>query len=152
MKEAETQPNSGWSVELVDDDIYKWEIKIWEFDKDSPLAKEMITYNKKHGVNSVTMRFYFPQDYPISAPLVHIVTPKLVGGYIHGGGLCMSILMQGWAAAIVPESLLLQVRQLFMEGNVRISNINKVEFYSEQEARQGFQAVKSAHANDKSFE
>jgi hypothetical protein len=50
----------------------------------------------------------------------------------------MSTLMQGWAAGITPECLIIQIRQLFMEGNVRIANINKVEFYSEQEARQGF--------------
>lgn len=54
----------------------------------------------------------------------------------------MSILMQGWAPGITPESLLLQVRQLFMEGNVRINNINKKEWYTEEEARAGFNSVK----------
>lgn len=54
----------------------------------------------------------------------------------------MNILMQGWAPGIVPEALLLQIRQLFMEGNVRINNVNKKEFYSEQEAKSGFNMAK----------
>lgn len=60
--------------------------------------------------------------------------------------------MQGWAAGIVPESLILQIRQLLIEGVARISNINKVEFWGEKEARGGFASAKQAHANDKSFE
>jgi hypothetical protein len=39
-----------------------------------------------------------------------------------------------------------------MEGGVRINNINKVEYYSEKEAREGFKSVADAHKNDKSFE
>jgi len=150
-KKAEEKGELSFSVELVDDDLYKWEIKLSEFDPASPLAKDLEQYNKKHGVKDVTLRFYFPQNYPLSAPLVHVVTPKLTGGYIFSGGLCMSILMQGWAPGITPESLVMQIRQLFMEGNVRIANINKVEFYSEQEARQGFGFALTAHKNDKNF-
>jgi len=150
-KDAEAKGDLSFSMELIDDDLYKWELKLSEFDPESQLAKDLVLYNKKHGVNFLTLRFYFPVDYPVTAPLVHIVTPKLVGAFISGGGLCMSILMQGWSSAITPESLLLHVRQLFMEGNVRINNINKVESYSEVEARQGFLSVKSAHANDPSF-
>jgi len=151
-KDAEAKGELSFSVELIDDDLYKWEIKLFEFDKDSQFAKQLEQYNKKHGVNYVTLRFYFPGDYPLKAPLVHIVTPKLVGSYIFGGGLCMSILMQGWAPGIVPESLVLQTRQLLMEGGVRINNVNKVESYSEKEARDGFKMAQSAHAQDKSFE
>jgi len=151
-KEAEEKGELGLKVELIEDDLYKWEIKLSEFDPESELAKDLEKYNKKHGVKDLTLRFYFPQDYPLSPPLVHVVTPKLTGGYIFQGGLCMNILMQGWAPGISPESLILQIRQVFMEGNARINNINKVEFYSEQEARQGFHSVKSAHANDKTFE
>jgi len=131
-KEAEAKGELAFTVELLEDDLYRWEIKLSEFDPDSQLAKDLVQYNKKHNVNDVTIRLYFPDDYPLTAPLVHVVTPKLTGSYIFSGGLCMSTLMQGWAAGITPESLVLQIRQLFMEGNIRISNINKVEFYSEQ--------------------
>lgn len=88
----------------------------------------------------------------LSAPFVHVVTPKVVGGYVFSGGLCASVLMQGWAAGIIPESLILQIRQLLTEGGARINNINKEEFWGEKEARDGFKMAKTAHANDKSFE
>jgi len=152
MKEAEKKGEIGASAELIDDDLYRWEIKLFEFDKESTLAKDLAQYNKNHGINFLTLRFYFPPDYPLKAPFVHVVTPKIVGGYVSSGGLCMSILMQGWAPGITPESLILQIRQLFMEGGARIGNINKVEQYGEQEARQGFASVAAAHSKDKSFE
>jgi ubiquitin-protein ligase len=151
IKEAEAKGDLGMSVELLDDDMYRWEIKLSEFDKNSQLAKDLVQYNQKHGIDYITMRFYFPDDYPLTAPMVHIVSPRLTGPYIFSGGLCMNILMQGWAPGIVPESLVLQIRQLFMEGNIRIQNINKKEFYSEQEARQGFHTAQNAHKNDKNF-
>jgi len=152
MKEAQTKGEIGASAELIDDDLYRWEVKLFEFDPESTLAKDLAQYNNKHGINYLTLRFYFPPDYPITAPLVHIVTPKLIGGYVHNGGLCMSILMQGWAPGISPESLILQIRQLFMEGNARISNVNKIECFTEKEARDGFAMVAAAHSKDKSFE
>jgi len=142
IKQAEAKGELGLTVEVIDDDMYKWEIKLAEFDKNSQLAKDLVQYNKKHGIDYVKMRFYFPKDYPLTAPMVHIVEPRLVGPYIFSGGLCMNILMQGWAPGIVPEALLLQVRQLFMEGNVRIQNVNKKEFYSEEEAKAGFTMAK----------
>jgi len=151
-KDAEEKGELELKVDLLDDDLYRWEIKLSEFDPDSQLAKDLKQYNAKHAVNFITLRLYFPDDYPLTAPLVHVMTPKLTGPFIFSGGLCMSTLMQGWAPAITPESLVIQIRQLFMEGNVRISNINKVEFYSEQEARQGFNSAKSAHSNDKNFD
>eukprot|EP01119_Soliformovum_irregulare_P014824 TRINITY_DN4090_c0_g1_i1.p1 TRINITY_DN4090_c0_g1~~TRINITY_DN4090_c0_g1_i1.p1 ORF type:complete len:161 (-),score=48.49 TRINITY_DN4090_c0_g1_i1:31-513(-) len=152
-KEAEAKGELAFSVELIDDDLYRWEIKLHELDPTSQLAKQLAKYAQKHHIPPViTLRFYFPDDYPMSAPMVHIVTPKLVGNYIFSGGLCMNILMQGWAAGIVPEALLLQVRQLFMEGGVRIADENKVDSYSEQEARNGFKSAAQAHKNDKSFE
>eukprot|EP01118_Nematostelium_gracile_P000235 TRINITY_DN10230_c0_g1_i1.p1 TRINITY_DN10230_c0_g1~~TRINITY_DN10230_c0_g1_i1.p1 ORF type:complete len:262 (+),score=83.72 TRINITY_DN10230_c0_g1_i1:52-837(+) len=151
-KETQEKGELGLTVDLLGDDLYRWKITLSEFDPKSQLAKDLAQYEKKHGVNSVTLHLYFPNDYPLTAPLVHIVTPKLVGNYIFSGGLCMSTLMQGWAAGITPESLVLQIRQLFMEGNIRINNVNKEEFYSEAEARSGFNSAKSAHANDKNFE
>jgi len=151
-KQAEVQGELGLKVDLLNDDLYRWEIKLSEFDPQSQLAKDLKQYNQKHNVDFITIRLYFPNDYPLSAPLVHVMTPKLTGPYIFSGGLCMSTLMQGWAMGITPESLIIQIRQLFMEGNVRISNINKVEFFSEEEARQGFNTAQSAHANDKNFD
>jgi len=138
----------------VDDDLSKWEIVVNEFDKNSTLAKALTTYANKFGQDkyAVVMRFTFPADYPLKAPFVHVVSPKLVGGYVFSGGLCMSTLMQGWSASITPSSLVLQIRQLFMEANLSISNPNKVESWSEEDARNGFKMAASAHANDKSFE
>jgi len=150
-KEAEEKGELGFSFDLIDDDLYKWEFKLHEFDEDCQLSKDLIQYKKKHGINYVTMRFHFPNDYPLTAPFVYIVSPKLTGTYIFNGALCMNILMQGWAAGIVPEALLLQIRQLFMEGNVRVANMNKVESYGEQDARTGFTSFKNAHASDKTF-
>ncbi|PRP78604.1 ubiquitin-conjugating enzyme E2 Q2-like [Planoprotostelium fungivorum] len=164
-KDAEAKGVAPFTCELIDEDLYQWEIKLREFDPSSELYKEMSKYEKKHGIDHVTIRLYFPGDYPLEAPFVHIVSPKLVGGFvsvepttltddqqIFSGGMCASVLMQGWSAGIVPESLILQIRTLLHEGNPRIYNMNKIESWSENEARSGFQSAKQAHANDKSFE
>lgn len=36
-------------MELLNDDLYRWEIKLFEFDSASQLAKDLQAYKKKHG-------------------------------------------------------------------------------------------------------
>ena len=125
-----------WSVDLVNDDLQHWEIKLFEFDHESQLYKDLQRYKKSHGIDcseslllliliipnvfhslifpfqKVTFHMIFPDSYPLEAPFMMIKRPRINGGYIFNGGFCVDVLMQNWSPAIRPESLLLQSMSL----------------------------------------
>eukprot|EP00727_Mastigamoeba_balamuthi_P012785 m51a1_g8129 putative ubiquitin-conjugating enzyme e2 q1 (254) ;mRNA; f:207641-209033 len=137
-----------WSVELVEDDLQHWEVRVFEFDESSQLHKDLQQYKRAQGVDHVKLWFKFPDSYPIDPPFVMIRSPKIQGGSIFNGGLCVDVLMQNWVAGIRPESLMLQIRQLLMEGHAHITGPGE---FGEKEARAGFDMAKNAHKNDPNF-
>jgi len=140
---------SGYTVTAEDDNLYEWTVKIFEFDPASQLHKDMIQYEKTHGVKFVTMKFHFPGDYPLSPPFVYVTNPKLTGGSLHNGALCVDVLTpQGWTPAVTAEALILQCRQLFMEGRARVQNLKSNDSWSEAEARQKWAWIMQVHKND----
>lgn len=138
----------GWSVELVDDDLQHWEVKLFEFDRESQLYKDLQRYKKSHGIDCLTFWIKFPDAYPVEPPFLMVRRPRIQGAAIFNGGFCIDVLMQNWSPAIRPESLLLQIRQLLMEGNARIQGPGE---FSEKEARSGFEMARNAHKNDPNF-
>jgi ubiquitin-protein ligase len=138
----------GWSVELVNDDLQHWEVKLYEFDRDSQLYKDLQRYKKSHGIDCLTFWLKFPDAYPVEPPFAMVRKPRIQGSAIFNGGFCIDVLMQNWSPAIRPESLLLQIRQLLMEGNARIQGPGE---FAEKEARSGFEMARSAHKNDPNF-
>lgn len=143
------EPNSPkmWEASLINDDLSHWEVKLFEFDPNSRLFKDM----KKFSVDHITLWFKFPEAYPVEPPFVMIRKPRVGGGSIFNGGLCVDILMQNWSPALRPSAVTLQIRQLLMEGDAGITGPRSLGEYSEGEARSGFDMAKRAHKNDKNF-
>jgi ubiquitin-protein ligase len=152
LKKAENGTDEPeYTVEPEDDNLYIWNVRVYKFDNATQLHKDMQQYKKKFGVDHLLMRFHFPADFPLNPPFVHIKSPKIVGGSVHQGGVCVDILMNGkeggWTPGVTIEGLILQLRQLFSENHARIMNVAKKEEWSEAEARQGFNMVSNAHSD-----
>ncbi|XP_038275074.1 ubiquitin-conjugating enzyme E2 Q2 isoform X3 [Dermochelys coriacea] len=82
-----------YSVELVNDSLYEWHVKLLKVDPDSPLHSDLQVLKEKEGVEYILLNFSFKDNFPFDPPFVRVVSPVLTGGYVLGGGaLCMELL------------------------------------------------------------
>jgi len=47
---------SGYSVEPIDDNLYLWELKLFNFDPEEPLAKDLRALNRVRSTDSILLR------------------------------------------------------------------------------------------------
>uniref|UniRef100_A0A3B3T267 Ubiquitin-conjugating enzyme E2Q family member 1 n=1 Tax=Paramormyrops kingsleyae TaxID=1676925 RepID=A0A3B3T267_9TELE len=82
-----------YSVELVNDSLYEWHVKLRTVDPDSPLHSDLQVLKEKEGMDYILLNFSYKDNFPFDPPFVRVVSPVLSGGYVLGGGaLCMELL------------------------------------------------------------
>jgi len=116
----------GYSVDLIDDQLDEWRVKLSRkaVDPDSQLRRDMIEKNVDH----IELNFSFPEDYPISPPFVRVVQPKLRGGHVYEGAICLELLTKkGWSCSYCVEAIIVQVSSLFSHGGARIEDKGKFD-------------------------
>lgn len=111
-----------FSVELIDDNLYNWYIKLYRVDPDSPLASDIKKLKEKEGQDYILLHMSFESTFPYTPPFLRVVKPYMAGGYVlAGGAICMELLTpQGWSSVYAIESLILQVSATFVKGKGRI--------------------------------
>lgn len=74
---------NGYSVNPIDDNIYKWylnipflsygnrELKLFNFDKTDPLGQDMTSLKVKH----ILLHVVFPQNYPCMYSFIPFLNP-----------------------------------------------------------------------------
>jgi ubiquitin-conjugating enzyme E2 Q len=139
----------GYSVELVDDNLYHWQIRLTDFPDDCNLYKEL----KKHPRHKVVhLEVLFPQQYPFEPPFIRVLQPRfkyLTGHITIGGSICMQVLTKsGWVPSYSLENLLMQIKAEMVEGNARL-DLTNLRPYSEYEAREAFKRVSARYGWNK---
>lgn len=82
-----------YTVELINDSLYEWNVKMFRVDPDSPLHNDLMLLKEKEGKDHILLNILFKETYPFEPPFVRIVTPTISGGYVLGGGaICMELL------------------------------------------------------------
>lgn len=102
-----------------EDSMEKWTIKLFKFDQDSNLAKDMIVT----GIDNIELEMKFPEQYPFEPPFVRVVKPrfKKQTGFVINGALCMELLTKdGWNPINDIESVIVSIRSLMVTGEGRI--------------------------------
>lgn len=74
---SETFKNGDFTVEMVDESIYNWDVELRSIDKDSALYKDLMKLKVKEGVDCIKLNFTFNDKYPIEPPFVRVVYPIL---------------------------------------------------------------------------
>lgn len=69
--------NGDFTVDMVDDSIYEWNVELRAIDKDSKLYKDMITWKEKDGEDHILLNFTFNDKYPLEPPFVRLVHPHM---------------------------------------------------------------------------
>lgn len=109
-------------MELINDSLYDWHVKLQRVDPDSPLHSDLQILKEKEGIEYILLNFSFKDNFPFDPPFVRVVLPVLSGGYVLGGGaLCMELLTkQGWSSAYSIESVIMQINATLVKGKARV--------------------------------
>ncbi|XP_009468034.1 PREDICTED: ubiquitin-conjugating enzyme E2 Q2 [Nipponia nippon] len=136
-----------YSVELVNDSLYEWHVKLLKVDPDSPLHSDLQVLKEKEGVEYILLNFSFKDNFPFDPPFVRVVSPVLTGGYVLGGGaLCMELLTkQGWSSAYSIESVIMQINATLVKGKARVHFGANKNQYNLARAQQSYKSLVQIH-------
>lgn len=111
---------AGFSLEpKCEDSMKHWTIKLFQFDEDSNLAKDLAVLSLDH----VELEMSFPDQYPFEPPFCRVVRPKFKkqSGFVMNGALCMELLTKdGWNPVNDIESVIVSIRSLLVVGDGRV--------------------------------
>lgn len=71
--------NNDYSVELVNESLYEWNVILRSFDVDSGLYKDLQKLNETEGKDGILFNIRFGANFPFEAPFVRIVYPVVQG-------------------------------------------------------------------------
>ncbi|XP_041464916.1 ubiquitin-conjugating enzyme E2 Q2-like [Lytechinus variegatus] len=136
-----------YSVDLVNDSLYDWMVKIYTVDSDSLLHADLCKLKEKEGKDHILLNMTFQEHFPYNPPFVRVVWPILMGGYVLGGGaICMELLTkQGWSSAYTIEAVILQIAATLVKGKARIHFDAGKSQYSLARAQQSFRSLVQIH-------
>lgn len=119
---SESFKNGDYTVEMVDESIYNWNIELRSIDKESKLYKDLMKLKEKSGEDSIVLNMTFNDKYPLEPPFVRIVSPVLICKHVVGGGaICTELLLkQCWSPVYTIESVIIQMAALLVKGDARI--------------------------------
>jgi len=136
---------NGYSVEPIDDNMYKWELKLFNFDKTDPLAQDMAHLK----IKQILLHIVFPSSYPFYPPYIRVIKPRFqfrTGHVTIGGSICMEILTNsGWSPATSIESIIVSIRAQLVAGGARLDPARLKEEYTEAEAKAAYDRMVKEH-------
>jgi len=140
---ASSTVDAGFTLEpACEDSMDKWTIKLFGFDQDSNLAKDLLVCN----LECVQLEMSFPAQYPFEPPFVRVVSPRFVRqtGFVMNGALCMELLTKdGWNPINDIESVIVSIRSLMVVGDGRVQAAVEMDALKYEEAlRRGLQRLK----------
>ena len=118
--QSESYKSGEFEVELVNDSLYEWNVKIKTVDPDSELAKDLQKLKKQEGIDHILLSMKFSDNFPFMPPFVRVVYPVFCpGGFVKkGGAICMELLSpKGWVT----------LKCIFL-ANLQISDANSCNF------------------------
>uniref|UniRef100_A0A0B6ZLZ8 UBC core domain-containing protein n=1 Tax=Arion vulgaris TaxID=1028688 RepID=A0A0B6ZLZ8_9EUPU len=139
--------NGIYTIELVNDSLYEWNIQLKKVDNDSDLYNDMQQFKEKEGKDHILLSCTFKETFPFDPPFVRVINPVVSGGYVLGGGaICMELLTkQGWSSAYSIESVILQISATLVKGKARIQFGALRNQYSLLRAQQSFKSLVQIH-------
>ena len=114
---------AGFSMQPMDEEkIDKWLIKLFQFDQDSYLAKDMEIV----GGDYVELEMSFTDQYPFEPPFVRVVKPKFKRptGFVMNGFLYIEPLTkEGWNPINDIESVIASIQSLLFVGDGQLAAV-----------------------------
>jgi ubiquitin-conjugating enzyme E2 Q len=138
-----------FDIELVNDSMYEWNVKLMRVDSDSALNKDLQAYKQlSHGRDHILLNFTYRDNFPFEPPFVRVCYPIIKNGYVlNGGAICMELLTkQGWSSAYCIESVISQIAATLVKGKARIDfEADKLHVYTVARAQASYKALTQLH-------
>ncbi|XP_017070035.2 ubiquitin-conjugating enzyme E2Q-like protein CG4502 [Drosophila eugracilis] len=144
MERLQCKNDSVFTVELVNDSLFEWHVRLHVIDPDSPLADDMV----EMGVSAILLHLSFPDNFPFAPPFMRVVEPRIEKGYVmEGGAICMELLTpRGWASAYTVEAVIMQFAASVVKGQGRITRKPKsTKEFSRRQAEESFRSLVKTH-------
>lgn len=116
IQRMEHRPDSTFTAELVNDNLFEWHVRLHKVDPESKLAADM----GELGVPHILLHVKFPDNFPFAPPFMRVISPRIEKGYVmEGGAICMELLTpRGWASAYTIEAVITQFAASVVKGQV----------------------------------
>ncbi|XP_037708764.1 ubiquitin-conjugating enzyme E2Q-like protein CG4502 [Drosophila subpulchrella] len=144
MERLQCKNDAVFTVELVNDSLFEWHVRLHVIDPDSPLAKDMV----EMGVPAILLHLSFPDNFPFAPPFMRVVEPRIEKGYVmEGGAICMELLTpRGWASAYTVEAVIMQFAASVVKGQGRITRKPKsTKEFTRRQAEESFRSLVKTH-------
>ncbi|XP_044315475.1 ubiquitin-conjugating enzyme E2Q-like protein CG4502 [Drosophila rhopaloa] len=144
MERLQSKHGAVFTVELVNDSLFEWHVRLHVIDPDSPLAKDMV----EMGVPAILLHLSFPDNFPFAPPFMRVVEPRIEKGYVmEGGAICMELLTpRGWASAYTVEAVIMQFAASVVKGQGRITRKPKsTKEFTRRQAEESFRSLVKTH-------
>lgn len=131
-------------VELVDDNLYEWNVKLFQIDPESEFYHDM----QEADIGHVLLNMVFPENFPFSPPFMRVISPHVEKGFVmEGGAICMELLTpRGWASAYTIEAVVMQFAASLVKGQGRIARKCKSgKEFSRKSAEASFRSLVKTH-------
>lgn len=90
---SENYKRGVFKIELVEENLYNWDVKLMVVDPDSPLHADLQLLKEREKRDYIQLNLTFKENYPFEPPFIRVVYPCISGGYVlSGGALCMELL------------------------------------------------------------
>lgn len=70
-----------FSVELVEDNLFEWYVKIYKLDGESDLMQDMVEL----GIRYILLHLIFPDNFPFAPPFMRLISPRIEKGFVMEG-------------------------------------------------------------------
>lgn len=142
LQNSRTEPI--FTVELVDDNLFEWHVRLHKVDSESDLGNDM----KDLGVNHILLHLVFPENFPFAPPFMRVISPRIEKGFVmEGGAICMELLTpRGWASAYTVEAVIMQFAASVVKGQGRIQRKTKGQkVFNRRTAEESFRSLVKTH-------
>lgn len=139
-----SRPDPIFTVELVNDNLFEWHVRLQRVDSESELARDM----REQRVPHILLHLVFPDTFPFAPPFMRVIEPRIEKGFVmEGGAICMELLTpRGWASAYTVEAVVMQFAASIVKGQGRIARKTKgSKEFSRRTAEESFRSLVKTH-------
>lgn len=138
------RPDPYFTVELVNDNLFEWHVRLLRVDPESELAGDM----RELGITCILLHIIFPENFPFAPPFMRVISPRIEKGFVmEGGAICMELLTpRGWASAYTVEAVVMQFAASIVKGQGRVARKAKgAKDFSRRSAEESFRSLVKTH-------
>ncbi|KAM3964819.1 ubiquitin-conjugating enzyme E2Q-like protein 1 [Aphomia sociella] len=141
----DSRPDPVFTVELVNDNLFEWHVRLHQIDPESDLAGDL----RELQISHILLHLIFPENFPFAPPFMRVIEPRIEKGFVmEGGAICMELLTpRGWASAYTVEAVVMQFAASVVKGQGRVARApaRPSREFSRRRAEEAFRSLVKTH-------